>query len=599
LGLLRRRAGIVIVAVSLLSASVALGANGAGAVVKVVGSGTVQCTASGTIYFGTKLITTARPTRMYLHGLLTCSVGETGNSSVVIATGVFNGKTSKPSVRCGDPAFTDGTGDITWSAPNATVVKSHVTWSQMTITDGTSVSVDLATPNTALTNQIVLGVLKPRSYTGADLNVHIVTDPVPGGLCAGGGTLKRLVTGLGGTSTLAVTPPNPNGLPVNHVVVLMQENRSADHYLAPLNGEGQPDFEAEPSTGNPDPTNPSGPAIVPFHKTGMCEVADLNHSWNGTHREVDGGAMDGFTTQNANALDPTGSRAMGYYDQSDLPFYYGMYNTFATGDRYFSSVLSQTYPNREYLFAGTSFGHVDNTRGPFNQHSLFENLDAHSISWKIYVTQPQFGSYAGTFFQYVHDRASTHVFPISQYFTDLANNQLPAVTYIEPDQFDIPPHTKNDEHPPVDVQLGQKFASDVINALMTSPEWTTSAFFFTYDEHGGFYDHVTPPAAPIPDDIAPLIGPGDYQAAFDQYGVRVPVAVISPFAKAHFVSHVVHDHTSILRFVEDRFGLPTLTNRDAQADPMLEMFDFANPAFMTPPTLPTATVDQAQLAACP
>ena len=151
---------------------------------------------------------------MYLHGLLMCNVGETGNSSVVIATGVFNGKTSKPSVSCGDPAFTDGTGDITWSAPNATVVKSHVTWSQMTITDGTSVGVDLATPNTALTNQVVLGVLKPRSYTGADLNVHIVTDPVPGGLCAGGGTLKRLVTGLGGTSTLAVTPPNPNGLPV-------------------------------------------------------------------------------------------------------------------------------------------------------------------------------------------------------------------------------------------------------------------------------------------------------------------------------------------------------------------------------------------------
>ena len=599
MGSLRRRAGFVIVAVSLLTASLALTASSAGALVTVVGSGTVQCTATGKFYFGTRLITTPRPTRMFLHGLLTCSVGETGNSSVVIATGVFNGQTSKPSVSCGAPAFTDGTGDITWSAPNATVVKSHVTWSNMTITDGTSVAVDLDAPSTALTNQTVLGVVKPRSYTGADLKVHVVTDPVVGGLCAGGGTLTRFFTGTGGTSTLAITPPNPNGLPVNHVVVLMQENRSADDYLAPLNSQGQPDFEAQPNTGNPDPTNISGPPILPFHKTSVCEVSDLNHSWNGTHREVNGGAMDGFTTQNANSLDPTGSRAMGYYDQSDLPFYYGMYNTFATGDRYFSSVLSQTYPNREYLFAGTSFGHVVNTPGPFNQPSVFENLDAHSISWKIYVAQPQDGSYAGLFFQYVHNRAATHVFPISQYFTDLANNQLPAVTYIDPTQFDVPHHTENDEHPPADVQVGQKFSADIMNGLMSSPEWTTSALFFTYDEHGGFYDHVTPPAAPIPDNIAPIIGPSDYQAAFDQYGVRVPVAVISPFAKAHFVSHVVHDHTSILRFIEDRFGLPALTNRDAQADPMLDMFDFANPAFMAPPTLPTATVDQAKLAACP
>ncbi|HEV7526507.1 MAG TPA: alkaline phosphatase family protein, partial [Acidimicrobiia bacterium] len=515
----------------------------------VVGAGTVQCTATGKVNFSLKLTMTPKRVRMTLHGTLACSQGETGRSGVTIASGSFGGSAIGNAVTCTNPAFGAGSGTINWVSSGGIVKPSNMTWSSAAITDGTNVLVDLHHPATALTNTVVLGKPVARSYSGADLNIHIAGDPVAGGLC-GAGALSFHYTGAGGASTLSVTPPNPGGLPVNHVVVLMQENRSADDYLAPLNSQGQPDFEAQPLTGNPDPTNPTGPPILPFHKTSFCEVADLNHGWSGTHREVNGGAMDGFTAQNVTASDPTGSRAMGYYDQSDLPFYYGMYNTFATGDRYFSSVLSQTYPNRMYLFAGTSFGHIGNNPGPFVQPSVFELLDQHSISWKIYVAQPQFGSYAGIFFKYVHDRAAQHVFPMSQYYADLANNSLPAVTYIDPTQFDVPHHTEADEHPPADVQLGQKFASDVMNGLMNSSAWPTSALFFTYDEHGGFYDHVTPPAAPAPDAIPPMLSPTDVVAGFDQYGVRVPVAVISPFSKAHFVSHVVHDHTSILRFIE-------------------------------------------------
>jgi phospholipase C len=596
-----RRAAIVGIATVLIAGTLFFDAGAATAVVKVAAaSGTVECTATGKVSFGgSRLKTTPALRKLKIHADLVCTRGETGNSAVTIATGAFNGVTGSSMVTCTNPSFGPGSGNIKWLSPGGTVTPSHVTWTSATITDGTNVKLDIAPPNTALTTQIVNGKEVARSYTGADFSLHVNGDNTPGGLC-GAASLNFAYTGAGGSSTLTVKPPNPDGLPVNHVVVLMQENRSADDYLAQLNNQGQSDFEPQPMTGNPDPTNPGGPAILPFHKTSVCETqGDLNHSWNGTHKEVNGGAMDGFTKQNVNALDPTGSRTMGYYDQSDLPFYYGMYNTFATGDRYFSSVLSQTFPNREYLFAGTSFGHIDNSPGPFDQASVFNLLDAHSISWKIYVAQPQFGSYAGTFFKYVNERKAQHVFPMSQYFTDLANDALPAVTYIDPTQFDVPHHAENDEHPPADVEVGQKFSADIINALMASSAWSSSAFFFTYDEHGGYYDHVVPPAAPIPDNIPPMLGPGDVAAQFDQYGVRVPVAVISPFAKAHYVSHTVYDHTSILKFVEHRFGLSSLTNRDAQADPMLGMFDFQNPPFITPPTLPAATVDQAKLDACP
>src|SRR5262249_19693535 len=310
-----------------------------------------------------------------------------------------------------------------------------------------------------------------------------------------------------------------------------------------------------------------------------------------------GGAMDGFTAANADGADPTGSRAMGYYDQTDLPFYYGLFNTFATGDRYFCSVLSQTFPNRLYLLAGTSFGHIRNDVANSPHDSIFNLLDQYGVTWRIYASQYPF-AYGSFFFKYALDHGAQHVFPIAQYYADLAAGALQDVSFVDPD-FMGTAQTENDEHPPSNVQVGQKFVADVINGLMSSAEWGASAFFFTYDEHGGYYDHVVPPATPIPDAIPPILQGGDVVAAFDQYGVRVPAVVVSPYAKSHFVSHVVHDHTSILRFIEYRFGLPALTNRDAAADPMLEFFDFNNPPFMSPPTLPDAIIDQAQLNACP
>ncbi len=133
----------------------------------------------------------------------------------------------------------------------------------------------------------------------------------------------------------------------------------------------------------------------------------------------------------------------------------------------------------------------------------------------------------------------------------------------------------------------------MINAILASPQWPRSALFFTYDEHGGFFDHVRPPRACVPDNISPSLSPGDEPGEYDRYGFRVPFVVVSPFARSHYVSHKVYDHTSILRFIEARFDLPALTRRDANANAMLKLFDFKHPPFVNPPTLPAAPIDQA------
>jgi phospholipase C len=234
--------------------------------------------------------------------------------------------------------------------------------------------------------------------------------------------------------------------------------------------------------------------------------------------------------------------------------------------------------------------------------SIFELLDAAGISWKVYNAEPVL-AFANEF-AYVSQHVPPMVFPIGDYFTDAAAGTLPQVAFVDPILLG-PRNVENDEHPPTNVQVGQNFVATVLTALFNSPNWSSSAFFLTYDEHGGYFDHVPPPAAIPPDAAAPMASstatiaetPID-QDGFDQYGIRVPAVVVSPFARSHFVSHVVHDHTSILRFIETRFGLSNLTQRDLSADPMLEFFDFKNPPFLTPPALPAAAIDPVGLAEC-
>jgi phospholipase C len=392
--------------------------------------------------------------------------------------------------------------------------------------------------------------------------------------------------------TPASAAPPPNAA-INHIVVLMQENRSYDSYFGQLHFEGQVRSIPEPMKGNPNPVTQTGPPIQPFHKTNYCETADLNHSWTGAHLEWDNNAMNGFTTQNADPTDPTGSRTMGYYDDSDLPFYYALANAFGVGDRYFSSVLGPTFPNRFYLYAGTSFGHIANDfppSGGFTQPTVFRSLTNAGVSWKVYYSQVPFAALFADVQQHPQNVA-----PISQYFADAQSGHLPQVSFVDP-IFLAGVNTETDEHPPSNIQVGEAFSASVVNSLLHSPNWHDSAMFLTYDEDGGFYDHVAPPTAPIPDSTPPPAGSGPW--TFDHYGFRVPLTVISPYAIAHDVSHDVYDHTSILRFIELRFGLPALTNRDSAANPLLAFFDFSHPDLLTPPALPVAPVDTAHAAQC-
>jgi phospholipase C len=576
---LRGRSAILGVATALVTVTLTTATTSAGgAVAKYAAEGNAHCTAIGRVAISPKLGAATRSTKMTITAKLTCSTGDTGlpNDASKVVSGRMTVKVAPVMASCASTNFGAANATTSWKTAGTPVANSALTFQTTTATDGTNVVLDL----------VGTGADESGSYQGAQVKMHIVGDAKTGGLC-GSSRIGFAFHGEGGTSTFDVTTANPNNLPINHIIMLMQENRSADTYLGRLSSQGQPSYEGEPNTGNPDPTNPSGPPILPFHKTSLCEVADLDHSWNGTHHEIDGGLMDGFTTVNAIPADPTGSRAMGYYDSTDLPYYYALYNAFATNDRYFNSVPTQTFPNRSYFLAGTSFGHIRNDFASLPNRSVFNLLDEHSVSWRIYTSDGG-GAYGAFFFSYVSARATQHVFPISQYFTDLANNDLPDVAYIDPSFNEGP--TGNDEHPPENVQIGQKFVATAMNALMASSSWATSAFFLTYDEHGGFYDHVAPPAAVAPDATPPMLAPGDVPGGFNQYGPRVPQVVASPYSKPHYVSHVVDDHTSILKFIEYRYGLPSLTARDAAADPMLDEFDFNNAALATPPSLPAATV---------
>jgi phospholipase C len=400
--------------------------------------------------------------------------------------------------------------------------------------------------------------------------------------------------------TQGASYPNGAEIPIDHIVLLMQENRSFDHYYQKLPEYGQPDVEVAPDGyTNPDP---NGQPFAPFHDTPNCFV-DTNHEWAGSHEQVDNGKMDGFYGTNEGwselpmngTLDMlSGKRAMTYYDGDDLPFYYELASQYAIADHYHCSLLGPTWPNRMYFYAASSFGFTNNTF-PEAKNTLPDYLEARKVSWKIYTAGgvPGFALFITQFLKY----RAEHLATIDDFKADAAAGKLPAVSLVDP-LLGEEDYDRNDEHPPAIATIGQAFVADLVDTLTKSPNWPRSAMFITYDEHGGLYDHVVPPPACPPDDIAPMLGPNDPVAGFDQLGVRVPMLVVSPYAKQHFVAHHTYDHTSIVRFVEARFVMPALSNRDANAEAPWEMFDFESPPHMVPPWLPTPPVDDATVNAC-
>jgi len=405
--------------------------------------------------------------------------------------------------------------------------------------------------------------------------------------------------------TQGASRPYGKEIPVDNIVVLMMENRSFDHYFQKLPESGQTDVDVAPENyTNPDA---NGMPVAPYHDTQYCLV-DVNHEWTGTHEQINGGMMDGFFKTNdgwnelpagagMNEMYRAGNRALSYYTSEDIPFYHWLANEFAISDRYFSSVAGPTWPNRMYLYAGSSYGKVHNdVVTPDN--TIFDYLEQRKVTWKVYFsTTPGFAIFIDKYLSLKGSLEGRFV-PIADYFADAAAGTLPQVAFVDPG-IAREGYDQNDEHPPAMPTPGEGFVATVVEALAKSPQWDKSAMFLTYDEHGGFYDHVTPPKACAPDDIAPVLKDGDVDAKFDTLGIRVPFYVISPFAKKHFVDHRTYDHTSIIRFIEARFQIPALTNRDANAEAPWEMFDFENPPHATPPTITLPPpVDQAKLDAC-
>ncbi|MBV8206184.1 MAG: hypothetical protein JO041_05285 [Acidobacteria bacterium] len=424
------------------------------------------------------------------------------------------------------------------------------------------------------------------------------------------------------TSTPAPSPGSITSL--NHIIFLIQENRSFDHIFGQLVKYRQlqglpagqidglpPDGTAPCATPGqaPDPNgaNPCMPtnlqngsytqAVAAFHLKTMC-IENTSDSWYEAHQDFNlfditsnTPAMDGFAwsaggdASYQGSLDVNGARAMGYYDWNDLGYHYFLATQFATSDRWFAPGPMETEPNKMYEVAATSVGHAHKPTGPVNVKTIFDLLQAAHITWKIY--------YAGTstqpiinFFQPFATQQQANIQPIANYFSDLQAGTLPQVAMIEP-AFS----GGNDEHPgiPNNIQTGVAETKTYIDALMNSSSWKDSAFILTFDESGGMYDHVAPPTGvPNPDGIPPQDlftgSPADPAGDFTRYGFRVPLIVLSPFARKNYVSHTVTDATAILRLIETRFNLPTLTKRDAVAIDMTEFFDFQNPPWLTPPS---------------
>jgi phospholipase C len=425
---------------------------------------------------------------------------------------------------------------------------------------------------------------------------------------------------------------------IKHIIFLSQENRSFDTYFGKLNEyrakQGLPaDVDGLPddcSSSNSDWTVPcsamnkspdaSGAPTTPvyaFRLKTMC-IENTSADWIASHWAFNAGApssddpkMDGFVIGAASAAISTGTsdtqgiRAMGFYTGDDLAYHYWLATQFGTSDRWFAPAPTKTEPNRYFMVGATSGGQAYPAKKAINQKTIFDLLDAAGVSWKIY--RQNGGTSASAFAGFdTRFAGSSHIVPLSQFITDAQSGKLPSVSYIEkPDA---------DEHPgiSVNIQDGVKQSRDLVNAVMydanggPGPSWKDSVFIVTFDEAGGLYDHYAPPTnVPNPDGIKPLDictdandsrcsfaalthvpPPYDPDGDFTRYGFRVPLMVISPFAKAHFVSHTSTDYTAWMRLVEKRFNLANLNARDAAASDMTEYFDFAKPPYLTPPANP-------------
>ena len=380
--------------------------------------------------------------------------------------------------------------------------------------------------------------------------------------------------GATAADTLGIDESARRAIPLTHVVIVMQENRSFDHMFGRLSATTQPAAEPVPATWASIAAD--GTRVTPFASPSTCLEADPPHQWDAMHASWNGGAMDGFVRAAALA-GSDGRYVMGSYDELDLPWYYWRAGQFAVADHYFGAVLGGTWANRDYLYTGSSYGVKDTGERTLPEvPTIFDALDRAGVSWGAYSDGNPRMDCLGW------DRSHAGVFLFGQFIRDLGNGTLPRVSFVDPGEAE-------DEHPPNDVQPGEAWGRRIDLAAFRSPLWPTLAIFHTYDESGGLADHVPPPAACIP---------SADQTEFDRLGIRVPLVVVSPWARPNYVSHATYEHSSLLRFIEVLHGLPALTARDANANVPFDMFDFS---VCPPPSLDVAagTIPPSGTGGCP
>ncbi len=379
------------------------------------------------------------------------------------------------------------------------------------------------------------------------------------GAMAGAAGVARVLPACGDN----LGDPLPVG--IHNIVVVMMENRSYDHLLGARAFEGKPGDGLAMTMTNPDlDGHPVGIYKSPATQAAMC-VPDPPHGWDSSHLQWSSTTNQGFLTefQKDHGNDRTLTHVMEYLDRTHVPVTWSLADDYTTCDRYFCSVMGPTWPNRMYWFSGDSGGLKVNTfpTGGFSWPSIFHRLDAKAVTWRYYYTDLPVIALVDTI-----DKVG-RIFDVSEFYNDAMLGRLPSVTYLDPG------FGMNDDHPPHHPALGQQFLASVYTALATSPQWNNTLLVVTYDEHGGFFDHVSPPMTT-----------GDARAAdgFDQLGFRVPTLIVGPYVKPGHVSSITYDHCSVLRHIEQHFDLEPCNARTAAATDLSDALDLEALAAGTP-----------------
>ncbi|HUQ08605.1 MAG TPA: alkaline phosphatase family protein [Kofleriaceae bacterium] len=369
-----------------------------------------------------------------------------------------------------------------------------------------------------------------------------------------------------------------SGLPpgIHNIVVVMMENRSYDHVFGARKIMGLGGDGLETTMSNRDLAGVAH-NVYPAGYDDVC-VPDPGHGWSASRNQFAAGANSGFITEQEARYGAGNIQVMQYQTRDLAPVSWALADGFATCDRYFSSVMGPTWPNRMYWFSGSSNGLMSNDfpTGGWTWPSIHHRLDEAGVEWKYYYFDIPVLALVDTI-----DPAGRLAYH-EDFFRDAMSGNLAPVTYIDPG------FSLNDDHPPHHPIYGQQFISAVYNALAAGPLWEHCLLVVTYDEHGGFYDHVAPPTTV--DDFA--------STGFGQMGFRVPTIVAGPYVKQNYVSSVVMDHCSVLRHLQNMFGFADLNQRVTAANDLTDCLDLDALAAGTPRapiTVPAIEIDESSI----